>query len=112
MKLPILAGVALVVTCLPTGALAREAIVASPSWYARVALGRITFDEKARIQVARHPLVGADGRLSNNTTITAEFGYHIAPHLSVAATLKQVQLVDPPHERQVGCGYGRSPTRS
>ncbi|OAN65728.1 hypothetical protein A7X12_15565 [Sphingomonas sp. TDK1] len=85
--MPILAGVALVVTSLPTSAQAQEAIVASPSWYARVALGRITFDEKARVQVAGQPLVGADGTLSNNTTITAEFGYHIAPHLSVAATL-------------------------
>ena len=83
----IVASVSLAFACLPAMAQAQEARGELPRWYARAAIGRITFDEKASVEVAGQPLAGADGTLSNNTALTAEFGYHLTPHLSVAATL-------------------------
>lgn len=87
MKTLILAPAALAIACLPHVAAAQEAGDASHRWYANVGVGHIVFDEKASVKVAGQAIPGADGKLSNNTTVTAEIGYHLTPHVSVAATL-------------------------
>ncbi|NMN04763.1 MULTISPECIES: OmpW family outer membrane protein [unclassified Novosphingobium] len=87
MKTPLVAASALAIACFPTMALAQHTDSTSPHWYVRAAVGHIAFDEKAQVKVGGEPLPGANGTLSNNTTLTTEFGYHLTPHLSLAATL-------------------------
>lgn len=72
--------------CAASSVHAQDLPVKNQKFYVRVGASRIIFDEKANVKVGGQPLEGADGTLSDNTTVALEIGYHITRHISLAAT--------------------------
>ncbi|WP_082733597.1 OmpW/AlkL family protein [Sphingobium sp. CCH11-B1] len=77
---------AFTVGCAAGSADAQYLPVKDQKFYVRAGASRIIFDEKANVKVGGQSLEGADGTLSDNTTVVFEIGFHITPHISLAAT--------------------------